>query len=83
MYKYMEVRPQKVNKTKTIEDANTGIEDADDDVELAGVKDFDESEEDAEMEQFAQEEMDREMKRMANGAPGGMPDSDEEEISLE
>ena len=49
----------------------TGEDDEDDDVE------------DSELENFANAEMDREMKRMASGAPGGMPDSDEEEVSLE
>ena len=35
------------------------------------------------MEKFADEEMDREMKRLVSGAPGGMPDSDEEDVTIE
>ena len=72
MYKYMEMRPEKKQQIqRDIEEANTG----DDDSDAAGVN--------AEMEKFADEEMDREMKRMAQGAPGGMPDSDEEDVSIE
>ncbi len=72
MYKYMEMRPEKKQQIqKDIEEANTGADDSD----AAG--------EDAEMEKFVDEEMDREMKRMAQGAPGGMPDSDEEDVSIE
>ena len=39
--------------------------------------------EDPEMEAFADKEMDAQMKRMAAGAPGGMPDSEEEDVSLD
>ena len=71
MYKYMEMRPEKVvKKAKTEEDFG---EDMDDDFSV----------EDPELEKFADEEMQREMKRMAQGAPGGMPDTSEEEISME
>ena len=72
MYKYMQLKPEKVQKKKKSPlDVTTGEDDEDDDVE------------DSELENFANAEMDREMKRMASGAPGGMPDSDEEEVSLE
>ena len=68
MYKYMEMRPErKQGKDQNLEEANTGPED-------------DESNVDVEMEKFADEEMDREMARMVQGAPGGMPDSDDEDI---
>ena len=71
MYKYMQLKPEKVQKKKkTTLDATTGEDDEDE---------F----EDSDLENFANAEMDREMKRMASGAPGGMPDSDEEEVSLE
>ena len=43
----------------------------------------DDSEDDPELEKFANEEMDRQMRRMASGAPGGMPDSEDEDISLD
>ena len=69
MHKYMELRPEKQNKKgKGIEDMNTGADDSEDDPEL---------------EKFANDEMDRQMRRMASGAPGGMPDSEDEEISLD
>ena len=42
--------------------------------------DEDDSVVDASLEKFADEEMDREMRRMVQGAPGGMPDSDEEDV---
>lgn len=72
MYKYMQMRPEKqVVAKKGIEEAQTGVEDSDGDNE------------DPELEKFANEEMDREMRRMASGAPGGMPDSDEEDLSLD
>ena len=69
MYKYMEMRPERKQqgKDQNLEEANTGPED-------------DESNVDVEMEKFADEEMDREMARMVQGAPGGMPDSDDEDI---
>ena len=35
------------------------------------------------MEAFATAEMDKQMRRMANGAPGGMPDSEEEDPDLD
>ena len=69
MHKYMELRPEKQSKKgKGIEDMNTGADDSEDDPEL---------------EKFANEEMDRQMRRMASGAPGGMPDSEDEDISLD
>ena len=69
MHKYMELRPEKQNKKSSgIEDMNTGADDSEDDPEL---------------EKFANDEMDREMRRMASGAPGGMPDSEDEDISLD
>jgi len=70
MYKYLRMKPEKAEKKKSTHDATTGEDDEDD-------------EEDAEMEKFADEEMDREMKRMVSGAPGGMPDSEEEDVTLE
>lgn len=71
MYKYMEMRPEKkVKKVKDEEEADGDNLDA-------------ESVEDPDLEKFAEEEMDREMKRMVQGAPGGMPDTDEEEISMD
>jgi len=70
MYKYMEMRPEKVVKSKNLEEANTGPED-------------DESNIDVEMEKFADEEMEREMARMVQGAPGGMPDSDDEDVPID
>ena len=71
MHKYMELRPDALKKSnkKTLEDANTGADDSDEPF-------------DADLEKFADEEMEREMKRMVQGAPGGMPDSDEEDVIL-
>jgi len=71
MYKYMKLRPE-----KKVAEAKGGLEDAN-----TGDDDF-ESEGDPDLDKFVDEEMDREMKRMAMGAPGGMPDSDEEDPSL-
>ena len=69
----MQMRPEKVqSKTlnkKGIEEEPTGMDDSEG--------------EDIEMEKFANEEMDRQMSRMASGAPGGMPDTDEEDGSVE
>lgn len=71
MYKYMQMRPAKPQAAKKgLEEAQTGVDDSDVD-------------EDPGLEQFADAEMDREMKRMASGAPGGMPDSEDEEVSME
>lgn len=72
MYKYMQMRPPKKAKKSAKHDSDE--EDIDDSDEFA---------EDPEMEKFADEEMQREMKRMASGAPGGMPDSEEEDVSLD
>ena len=72
MHKYMELKPVKETPKSTKPmDATTG--DEDDDEEPV----------DDEMEKFADAEMEKEMKRMAQGAPGGMPDSDEEDVSLD
>ena len=79
MYKYMQMRPERSQQQSSkggkgvdgIEEANTGADDSD-----ASVVDLD-------MEKFANDEMDKEMRRMAQGAPGGMPDSDEEDMQIE
>ena len=40
----------------------------------------DDSEDDPELEKFAQQEMDKQMRKLASGAPGGMPESDSEDV---
>ena len=67
MYKYMQMRPERVQQAKKdkLEEANTGVDD---------------SEEDPELEKFADAEMEAQMRRMASGAPGGMPESDSEDV---
>ena len=68
MYKFMQLRPERKPAVDSkLEEANTGTDD--------------ESEFDPELEKFADEEMQREMKRLVQGAPGGMPDSEDEDIS--
>ena len=81
MYKYLQMRPEKSNKASraNLEDANTGEDDEIDNID----NDKDSDAEDPELESFVNAEMDKEMKRMAQGAPGGMPDSDEEDLSMD
>ena len=61
------MRPERVQQAKKdkLEEANTGVDD---------------SEEDPELEKFADAEMEAQMRRMASGAPGGMPESDSEDV---
>jgi len=73
MHKFMDMKPVRAPKKKqNLEDEATGLD---------GESDGDQ--EDPEMEAFATAEMDKQMRRMANGAPGGMPDSEEEDPDLD
>ena len=70
MYKFMQMRPEKKKQKSSAEEGQT-----------TAIDDDDSDAEDPELEKFANDEMDREMKRMASGAPGGMPDSEDEEVT--